>query len=135
MKESMDICRSKLNNSIIPFQQDPEMLIKYVAWYKNTTGGRCKRIWTPLSDQTEEGLFLNMNDNTTVESPAWDNGKPDGGKDENFVVIDLDKGAEGVLNDVPEINKLSCSSCLLSSFLLLKLDGLCKDSLIGKRFQ
>ena len=128
INESMELCRTKLNQSIIPFQSDPELFLKYVAWHKNTTGGRCPRIWTPLSDQTQEGFFLDMNNNATVESEAWEEGRPNGGKDENFVVI---KVAQSALNDVAQ-NKLSCSSCLLSSSLLLKLDGLCKDSLIGK---
>ena len=70
IKESMDVCRAMLNESVIPFQQDPETFLKYVAWHRKTTGGRCARIWTPLSDQAEEGWFLNMNDNATVHYRA-----------------------------------------------------------------
>ena len=125
--ESMDICRAMLNKSVIPFQQDPEAFLRYVAWHKKTSGGRCPRIWTPLSDQTQEGLFLNMNNNATVEPQAWDRGEPNGGEEENFVMIDVSGAA---LNDVAQ-TRLSCSSCRLTSSLLLTLDGLCKDSMIG----
>ena len=93
IKESMDICRAMLNKSVIPFQPDSEPFLKYVAWHKNTTGGRCARIWTPLSDQTKEGLFLNMNDNATVEPQPWDRGEPNGGEEENFVMIDVSGAA------------------------------------------
>ena len=127
IKESMDICRAMLNKSIIPIQRDPETFLKYVAWHKNTTLGRCARIWTPLSDQTEEGQFFNMNDNATVEPQPWDRGEPNGGEEENFVMIDVSGAA---LNDVAQ-TRLSCSSCLLPTSMLLTLDGLCKDSMIG----
>ena len=125
--ESMDICKHKLNNSIIPFQQNPEAFFKYVAWYKNITGGICSDIWTPFSDHQSEGVFLNMNNNTEAGPQVWVKAEPNGCRDENFVVIDL---AREALNDVAQ-NKLSCSSCLLSSSMLLQLDGLCEDSLIG----
>ena len=70
--ESMDICREKLNNSIIPFPQDRENFFKYMAWHRSATGGRCSSIWTLFSDQTQEGLFLDMNNNSTVDYQPWD---------------------------------------------------------------
>ena len=123
----MDTCNHKLNNSIIPFPQDLETFHKYVTWYKNTTGGTCSKIWTPLTDENSEGTFLNMNSNAEAKFQPWDKSEPNGGKDENFVWIDL---ATATLQDVPH-NKLSCSSCLISSSLLLQLDGLCIHSMIG----
>ena len=130
INESMDICKHKLNNSIIPFHQDPETLLKYMAWHKKATGASCPWIWTPLSDQTLEGVFVNMNNNAEVklQDQVWAKSEPNGGKDENFVIIDTPRGA---LIDVIQ-TKLSCSSCLLSSSLQLQLDGLCEDSLIGE---
>ena len=123
----MDICKHKLNNSIIPFQEDPDLFHKYITWHKNTTEGICSNIWTPFSDQQTEGLFLNMNNNAVAELQVWDKAQPNGERDENFVVINIPRAA---LWDVGR-NKLSCSSCLLSSSLILHLDGLCEDSLIG----
>ena len=127
IKESMDICKHKLNNSIIPFHQNIETFHDYVAWHKNTTGGICSDIWTPFSDHQSEGVFLNMNNNTEAEPQVWAKAEPNGCRDENFVVASV---ARGGLNDVAR-NKLSCSSCLVSSSLLLQLHGLCEDSLIG----
>ena len=125
--ESMDTCNHKLNNSIIPFPQDLETFHKYVTWYKNTTGGTCSSMWAPVTDENSEGIYLNMNSNAVEEFLPWDASEPNGGKDENFVRISVSKG--GLLD--ASHYKISCSSCLLSSSLLLQLDGLCEHSMIG----
>ena len=116
-----------MNSSTIPSQEDPETFLKYVAWHKNTTRGVCSSIWTPFSDKESEDCFLNINNDAEAQPEVWVKGEPNGGRSENFVVIDVPRAA---LNDVDR-SKQSCSSCLVSSSLLLKLDGLCKGSLIG----
>ena len=131
INESMDTCNLKLNNSIIPFQNDQETFKKYVAWYKNTTGGTCHDVWTPLSDENSEGTFLNMNNNVSAKFQPWNEGEPNGGKIENFAWFRV---STGMLDDVG-YNRLACSSCLISKSLLLQLDGLCEDSLIGNLYQ
>ena len=100
-RESMDLCKEKLNNSIIPYPENQSAFLSYVAWQINTTGGACPGfgVWTPLSDQNSEGLFLNMNNNSTVHYQNWDNNEPNGGKRENYVVIDVRTAA---LSDVEE---------------------------------
>ena len=128
MQESLDICKNKLNNSVIPFEEDHALFLKYMKWHVNTTGGACFYIWTPFSDEQSEGAFVNMNNNATTKIHPWSETEPNGGRDENFVVISIDR--ESLVFGVPE-KTLSCSSCQISSLLLLKLGGLCKDSLIG----
>ena len=69
-----------------------------------------------------------MNNNTNVtDIDFWSGSEPNGERDENFVVISV---ARKALVDVPEKTR-GCSSCSISSSILLKLDGLCKDSMIG----
>ena len=126
-KESVDLCREQLNNSIIPYPANPSAFLKYVAWHNNTTGGTCPYIWTPLSDQNSEGVFLNVNNNLTAPYLIWAKKEPNGGKDENHIQINVRTAA---LNDIDE-NRLFCSACSLSSSLLLRLDGVCQDSFIG----
>ena len=128
IQESLNICKHKLNNSIIPFVEDQNLFFKYIEWHISTTGGVCFDIWTPFSDKETERVFLDMNDNTTKELHLWDEIEPNGGRDENFVAISV---ARKALVDVPERTR-GCSSCSVSNSLLLKLDGLCKDSMIGK---
>ena len=128
IQESLDICKHKLNNSIIPFEEDHNLFFKYIEWHISTTRGTCVDIWTPFSDKETERVFLDMNDNTRKELHLWDEIEPNGGRDENFVAISV---ARKALVDVPERTR-GCSSCSVSNSLLLKLDGLCKDSMIGK---
>ena len=129
MQDSLDICKHKMNNSIIPFdfEKDQILFLKYIKWYVNITGGTCHFIWTPFSDEQSEGLFVNVNNNRTSELQFWSKTEPNGGRDENLVVIYISREA---LVDVPD-KTLGCSACQISSSLLLKLDGLCKDSMIG----
>ena len=129
MQESLDICKHKMNNSIIPFdfEKDRILFLKYIKWHVNITGGACHFIWTPFSDEHSEGLFVNVNNNKTAELQFWSKTEPNGGRDENLVVIYISREA---LVDVPD-KTLGCSSCRISSSLLLKLDGLCKHSMIG----
>ena len=124
--EAMDICRKKLNNSIIPLQVDRNAILTFSAWHFNTTGGACDSIWTPLSDEQTEGVFSNMNDGSETTFLPWGTAEPNGDQDENFVAI-----KKGVYNDVDE-KRPRCSSCLLDRSLLLRLDGLCEESYIGQ---
>ena len=128
LNDGMSMCKDKLNNSIIPFENDHKWFLNYIDWHVNITGGACSYIWTPFSDQNSEGFFHNMNSNTEPPVLFWGQDEPNGGKDENFVVISV---SDAVLYDVPQ-NWFCCSSCLISNSLLLRLDGRCKDSMIGK---
>ena len=62
----MDLCLHKLNNSLISYEKDRELFLKYVAWHNFATGGLCRKVWTPFSDEHSEGMFLNMNNYSKV---------------------------------------------------------------------
>ena len=126
-EENVDFCKNRLKNSMIPFEENHEMFLKYVAWHNFTTQGVCYKIWAPFSDADSEGLFRNVNNNNTAPHNFWDEDEPNGGKEENFVKILVPKA---VLYDAPG-NSLGCGSYHISSSLLLQLDGRCKESLIG----
>ena len=68
-----------------------------------------------------------MSNNTEADPKFWDKDEPNGGKDENFVEIDV---AEKALNDVGDTRRI-CTSCQIPTSLLLRLDGRCTESLIG----
>ena len=128
-EEGIDICKHKLNNSIVPWEKDREWFQGYMAWHQKITGGACLDIWTPFSDEHSESSFQNMNSFTEADVHFWAKNEPNGGNHENFVLISM---ARGALIDVPS-TFLSCGSCLVSSSLLLQLDGFgrCQNSLIG----
>ena len=127
-KESVDICKHKLNNSIIPAQEDRELFLNYIDWHNVTSGGVCPYIWTPFSDEQSEGSFINVNNDTETTLQSWVDIELNGDADENFLEIVV---AEKALNDAPE-NSGNCGSCIIPSSLLLKLDGRCRGSLIGE---
>ena len=126
-QESIDICKNKLK-SIIPFQEDRKQFLRYVAWHKNITKGACSDIWTPFSDEHSEGSFLNMNSLSEAHPQYWEREEPNGGKNENSVAIRVSTAS---LVDAPQTS-LKCSSCLISSSLLLQLNSRCRHSLMGK---
>ena len=131
LNESLGICKEKLNNSFIPYPENPSAFLRYVDWHKNTSKGSCPNVWTPLSDEKSEGTFLNMNCNSDAKYQIWDKAEPNGGKEENYVTIKVQSAS---LQDVAE-NEFYCSTCSLPSSLLLRLDGVCEDSFIGNLYQ
>ena len=124
---AMGICRKKLSNSYIPHQNTLEEAQKYGAWYFNITGGTCKSVWTPFSDEQIEGKFVNMNDGLETNL-FWGKTQPNGGRAENYVKMSPPRH---LYTDVQEKSPSVCSSCVLDRSLLLRLDGLCEDSHIG----
>ena len=129
INEALDICRKKLNNSYIPYQNTLESVKKYGAWYSNITGGACSSVWTPFSDEKNEGNFVNMN-NGLEANLFWTKTQPNGGRDQNYVVM---SSLSHLYTDVQQQAFAVCTSCLLDKSLLLRLDGLCKDSNIGDK--
>ena len=130
--EARDICEGKLGRGRIPRQNNAESLQNYVNWYVKTSDGACTNVWTPYSDEEKEGKFVEMG--TGVEAPflPWEKSQPNGGSGENFVMMVL-KSASGVnYFDVDATLRHTCSSCLLDKSLLLQLDGLCPETLMGQ---
>ena len=125
--EALEICRDKLNRSILPYQADLTSLQSFATWYTNTVGAFDK-IWVPFSDDKQEGVFLNLNDQTEAVFLPWGISQPNGGSGQNYVSFshNLD------YRDNPADREGIWSSCLLDSSLLLRLDGLCDNSYIGK---
>ena len=125
--EAMDVCKKKLNNSIMPYQEDKESLKNYTSWYNKTTSGLCHYLWTPFSDEETEGRFFSLNDGSEAKYLPWRADQPNGETDENYVRIILQTS----LYIDSDKDRQYCSSCLLDRSLLLRLDGLCEDSYIG----
>ena len=125
--EAMDVCKKKLNNSIMPYQDNQESLKIFTSWYDNITGRFCKIVWTPFTDGDNEGIYLNMNYGTKAKYLQWNRKQPNGGTSQNYVSNSLQTS----LYSDSGMNEQFCSSCLLDRSLLLRLDGLCEDSFIG----
>ena len=127
--EAMNVCRKKLNNSTMPYQENQNSLKSFTGWYDNITSGICKSVWTPFTDEENEGIFLNMNDGTEAKYLQWKEKQPDGGNSENYVSNSLQTSLYGDSGREEQY----CTSCLLNRSLLLRLDGLCEHSYIGDK--
>ena len=130
--EARDICEGKLGGGKIPRHDNAESLQKYVGWYVKTCNSACTNIWTPYSDETKEGEFVEMD--TGIEAPflPWEKSQPNGGRGENFVQMVLKSASDFNYFDVDATVRHTCASCLLNKSLLLQLDGLCPETLIGQ---
>ena len=64
-----------------------------------------------------------MNNNSEEPYQKWGKAEPNGAKSENYVKINLKTAA---MYDVDE-KSFACSTCSLSTSLLLQLDGVCED--------
>ena len=62
-----------------------------------------------------------MNNNSEEQYHNWGKTEPNGDKSENYVKINL---KTAVMYDAGE-KSLACSTCSLSTSLLLQLDGVC----------
>ena len=127
--EAMGICRRKLDNSIMPVQEDFESLYTISIWYFNFTRGFCFNIWTPFSDKKEKGVFVNMFDNSKANFLPWDISEPTNGTNEIYVTISYPSGRNRHSTAKPE--SAVCSSCLLDRSLMLQMDGHCEDTFMG----
>ena len=88
----------------------------------------CYGIWTAISDELEEGEYRDTETGNTALFLPWGEGQPNGGLDQNYVIIDFNLDA--LYNDVTETEKM-CVSCTLKTTKIFKLQGLCKESDLG----
>ena len=92
---------------------------------------RCPKIWMPISDEGEEGVFRNTNSGQRAKYIPWAEGQPNGGLDENFVGVFLDKNIS--FYDISN-TKRCCVSCTLNVTKTVNLRGTCKGTKLGKQY-
>ena len=61
----------------------------FTEWFQRKTDGSCTWLWTPYSDEEKEGVFLNLNSQEQASFLPWKQNQPNGGREENFVKIDM----------------------------------------------
>ena len=121
------LCKSMGNGKMTEIAS-VEKLNLTIAFVRETKGW-CTRLWLPISDTEEEGLFRNTNTRVVESFLPWGPRQPNGQLIENHVSLTLD---EMDYRDYLGSERL-CVSCELNSGTLLRLRGLCKTSAIGKR--
>ena len=116
---AIDTCIA-LGQGKMTFVNDAEELKDFFGKFQDTVlPDLCRAIWTPFSDQEEEGTYRNLIDPTIPTFIPWARGQPNGAHTENQVSIRWKE-------------KSICSACSLSEDFSLTLWGACRDTLIGK---
>ena len=105
-------------------------LSNFTEWFNRTTSGSCEMIWTPISDEKQESVFVNLEDNKEAKFLPWYDGQPNGGTLENSVIIWPDGGVNSYLDITADT--AACSWCHLRVDLVLSLRGVCKDTIMGR---
>ena len=126
---ALKICRN-LGKGVITSAASQDELNMFVSWFKTNTGDACKLIWTPLTDQQEEGIWRNVHSGEIVDFLPLGSGQGKDGSNVNHMIIKLSK-MPTPYEDVTE-GKLSCFSCSLERSSSLILWGTCQDSYLGK---
>ena len=89
-------------------------------------------IWAGWTDEPSEGTFVNMNDyNVTIQSlgvDLWRKHEPNGDLRENCVVLDGFDFADW------NCNRKLCGICDMGESPILKLRGLCKDTVFDVHY-
>ena len=88
----------------------------FTEWFQRRTNGSCSWLWTPYSDQEEEGVFLNMNNQEQASLLPWNQNQPNGGREENFAKISLNHFKdENKVKFLIELDKIQFFQCLTKS--------------------
>ena len=126
-QEARSAC-SKLGEAALGGPRDPASLGNLTSWYGRSVLS-CSSVWTPYSDQLQEGLFINENTGDIMRqlssltgSPLlllfvseldWDVGQPNGGETQNFVSFKVTgEGEKSFLGDEIE-NIKQCAYCFV----------------------
>ena len=131
--QAIGTCHSLNEGYMVGGATDKHDLEQYVEWSLNKTGKECQSIWTPLSDEEFEGVYVNLEDGTQADYLPWYPGYPKGGGNRNYISIWTD-GMPQLYWDVSEefVYKYRvCYTCSLR-YKLLRLKGVCQHSFLGK---
>ena len=144
-KEAVATC-DKLGHGSMVEAARKEEVDEVVTWVEQRQGeNKCATLWTPLTDELKEGVFVNLNTGRESTNLAWKTGQPNGGNTENSVRIDMETRS---LED-EKMSPGDCFACKLersftaryfkdSSCLFFhsvcRLRGGCEDSILERLF-
>ena len=114
-REAFKLCQERLGGGILPSYGNASSLRDFAEWFESKSAGSCSFLWTPYSDESVEGDFVSLNDNTRATYLPWGPSQPNGGREENFVRMayypDKDKDSAVEYIDSPNFVKGICSHC------------------------
>ena len=123
--QSMSTCHRLGLGNLTQIDSDEE-LNEVVSLFKSATDS-CNFIWTPLSDEEEEGVFKNVVTKKIIDFLPWKPGAPNGGEDANNVFFEL---SDKTYSDAKASFK-ACTVCDVSVDTSFTLAGFCEDTFMG----
>ena len=128
--QGLDLCKN-LGSSIMTELKNPvDMNFTLGLFEKIDT--TCKYIWTPLTDEEEEGRYVNTITGKPSTFLPWKPSEPNGFKDENIVLLSR-RGSPGYTDNVVT-KKPSCTVCDINRKTTFNLLGGCKETYFGKPY-
>ena len=125
--QGLEICR-KLGSGNMTELKNIEDLEYTLTLFENQNSA-CDYIWTPLTDEEEEGKFKNIETGYLASYLPWNSGNPDGFTKQNNVVLEL---VSKEYKDLSGTWTNTCNACDLPINTTFSLLGICKDTFLGK---
>ena len=133
-KDGVKACYKMGKGVMTAAPKTPEELKSFLDWFEENDGGgddRCYNIWTPLSDEEEEGVWRSLVDGSNATFlPCAPNFCEEENRARNSMVLYIPDGPVAFA-DVEGFQG-NCISCTLNSSLTFSLLGLCSDSIMGE---
>ena len=135
--QAIDTC-NKLGGGRMTVVHNQKELTRFANWFQGTVPGACSRIWTPYSDQFQEGRYVSLEDGSLPTFLPWAVDQPNGGRTENGIDIRMDprNGSLHVFyydeDTKAGVERFICSSCSLARHFSLQLKGVCEHTLMGR---
>ena len=129
-QEAIAAC-DKLGHGSMVEAAKREEIKEVVTWVEERQGqAKCATLWTPLTDQSEEGVFESLVSGKAQCDLAWGPGQPNGDTTENSVRI---MSENQLLEDV-DSTKSDCFVCNLQRSFAAQLRGGCKSAKLERLF-
>ena len=129
-QEAISTC-DKLGHGSMVEAASNEEIKEVVRWVvASHWQAKCPTIWTPLTDQRQEGIFKSLVSGKVHDNLAWGPGQPNGDTTENSVRI----VAETQLLEDIESTKSDCFVCRLHKSFAAQLRGGCKAAKLERLF-
>ena len=122
----------KLGHGNMVVAAEREEINDVVKWVGGETKGamKCSFLWTPFSDRSEEGTFVNVETGEEQKTIAWKSGQPSGGTTENSLKININLK---LIEDEKEANG-DCFACKLKRSFSAALRGGCEETKLERLF-